>query len=1665
MESFSFGSKCLGLFILVATILLACAKERDPVDRVQPYALPKSFFIGENFQSVDDDPEFWSQNTVVDMGWGAAQDGLFTSTYVHPLSRIKWQITETKLTARAAYERVEGSDGKGLATGLETQDGIIVAVFSIISHFDIAHAYNPTTGEELNVLEENAVDRPWYEREYIRVDWSRNENTGSYDFDTLSILGVLNAIQYEPSANHVSDPNDEEAPVFDLEDGYFDVTTKVFATPQKVDISHLGWGFDAVPACFFNYDTFHGSYPEGNCNPVELSIRHSFRRTVDNDYEPIEWDGWRFQAFGGFTFIERFGYSSNYGMTDDLHHRFLARYPIWKRHHYYDNPDEMKGAVGCYLNDDHAIHVPDPHRDEDGNGTEDECEAVTGHTGFEGSKCDEFTHKCTLPFRAREQITIPWYFTNGKEEMYFEPTVRAAHEWDVALRGAILSARYSECVKTGGDKATCAVQYPMYFGQQTDNVDAVALAWEMDNCRNQVTFKHANGEQDKCAAEIDGIAKTRGYRAGVADVAKMDEMIVVCHSPVEADDHPSCAPDDARLPPNVSAHGCADARAAGDMELLDICSLAVSARRGDLRHHNINIISEPQTPSPWGIYADAEDPLTGETISASINVWAWYTEYWAQRLVDYLRFAAGELSEEQVTDGEHIRNWSEAAEAMSKGATFPSMTKKEVEERLAEFAIGIRDADLTAQVSKPENLSKSARKTFKQLASGFSGVMSSSKAASTSSAAYSARRQAATNTAFEADLMTPMMQQYYGVGGMNLDNGLMDMVSPLRGGSHSWRENMDALKRSALANHGICELSASEAPVSIAGLGEIMQKKFGAFNPGDPEDVQAARSVKMMNYLIRRAHRSVVVHEMGHSIGLRHNFVSSADPFGYRPQYWQLRTKDDRVKAVCDDLSSDGEDCIGPRYFDPVTKNESDNLIWMWQQSSVMDYAGDASQEILGLGVYDFAATRMFYGDTVAVFADDKYQSGPPNSGFEQGRSLLEKMDDFGGIVGIRFSDGEDDYLHYSHIAEFYDLLRDCHEVSAQAFKPTDYDEETDGAWHPLLDGELVSPEGGKYTRCHQPPVDYVPWTSLTTSPHLNDFLYYRSRNLKGVSRQVDDQYRPRVPYGFASDDWADLGNLSVNLFDNGADPYEIFNFLISQQELFVIFNDYRRGRAWFSVRGAADYNLHRYNLKIRNGAKGLALQRNYMKSFFAEVGWNFNEVWLPYSSLYFRENVLASAMAFDYFARMLARPQVGEHCTPHYESTLRSVSDFAGCWNKRVDPIDDPLGPEEPVVRGFIVPTGAFGTPFGDYSYGGKLVENQLDSSQGEYETQYTLNSGSYYDKMYASMLMTESVDNFISYSRTDFVDKRYRSVSIADLYPEGFRRLLANNLTGDDVIKGVRVASETVSVDDDNLPDTPKIEVSQPIIDSNGYPAQGFGWTSWWGEEPIACFPISGTNVCSHYEYDWDTLTLTNFDMNDAPEQVLPVDPQIDWEQQKFLIAWTLLYLPANQQQDWLNLLRIWELGKDADPNIDKRIEFHNPGGKTYVARTFGTEQIFGKTVQRGIAARVLEYANSLLVKAYETEAVDYDDDGDADWFVAVRDEFDEPIVRYDSTMMNSPVPGQPIVIEGCNETENWGCTCVANRHCLELKEYVEIPFYLRQALDAYNLVSPTTTGVDGN
>lgn len=1712
----------LGLGVALALATFGCAQEREPISRVQPNALKKTFFVGEDLQSTADDPEFHYRGTVVDTGYGAAQDGLFTSTYAMPVSRIKWEITETKLVARLAYERIENTDGKvGTTKG---QQGQVVAAFPIQSHFDIRRSYNPVTGEEQNVVEENISDRPWYEREFIRVDWSRNEVNNAYDFDTLSMIGVYGGVQYEPMSYYVNDPTDPDAPVFD--EGYFDVTQKVYATPQMLtfapDLASI-FGVSSFPACMLDADIGGGSAPTGNCNPHELKLRLSFKKVVDTDYEAQDWDGVRFQAFGAFTlnFNGRMGYTRPYGIVDQKTHRFIERYNIWDRSHYYDDAANMTGAIACGSGDDYYAgwdeKAAKAEADAFCNG------AVSEKTnGMGGSRCDVYAKKCTLPFRLRKERPIVWYYNDGDydktndpnapwAEGMFEPTDWATIEWDVAMRSARTAARLVECKAQGGED--CDSQFPHWKGQMEDQEDAVRLAREANACRRKVYAYNAanpNAPQspDQCLQYVEDKAAELGIEdRGVIEIVKQPPAVILCHSPVAADDAPECSA-------NFSAG--AEKR----------------TRLGDLRYNQVVLINTPQTPSSWGIMVDAKDPLTGENIAASINIWNHVTDSAAQGTVDTIRYINGELSTAEITDGKYIKDWVSANEGLAGGSkSMPVLSKDDVIDRLVGSTDG-KNVEATRElVAKSldgtQALPPAVEAQLKKISRDIRATNDLTK--SSNGARIQARMAQARGTDFEAQLINTAALEAAGdmtKAGAGAESLSTEFASPLRRGNSQVTSRIRQMREMALAERGACIVEAAPEFSSIIGLAKIMNEKFPIERDEETgEETPALRNgriSRMRHAIARRLMHGVIIHEMGHSFGERHNFVSSYDALHFRPQYWQLRTRNGAVSNVCSGAKLTEEEaanCVGPRYFDPLTREEEDGLQWMWQQSSVMDYPGDITVDMLGLGAYDFAAARMFYGETNSVYANDASVKGSlvnigwvtdsdgdgvvdarerlfgsdpnnkadggvavdsdgdkvpdtievsygtdPNSAAskpsisqvnkynadvdlqaESFTDITDRMDQFGGILGLRTGRG-----HYSEHQRKYNVLRadTCVEFDPQSRRPSDWNDEADGAFHNTLDGLAVS-VGGSYKRCRQQPVDYVNWSELAPVPVEAD-----AQTVTGDQPPaIDGQGRVRVPYPFASDNWADTGNVSVFRHDQGADPYEQFMYLMGSQENRHIFDHYRRNRVTFAIRPAMNRDWSRYTEKIMNSVKGLGLYRNIYNE-------GLSQYWPQVASSWFiSPNVLAASVAMDHFSRQITRPQDGHHFSFSKNDVWQDSDDTTPLFMSAEDGFiigPDTARPYKSPTR-VTIPNGTAGyqrtdddgnalpTGFREVSFGGRPIHNSLDRTKGDYSSSYQLSVGSYYDKINAVMALTESRDNFISASRTDFVDARYRATSVADVFPNGFRRLVAAALADDKVALGPRVAGTI-----DSYPDyygnaanfcsgTDNNIACVPGETGAAFPKQPMAWKSWWPDkEPQTCWTINGSQVCATYGGLGGVADPKSVKV---PQNSVAIDPEVGWEVQKYIIAWTYLYLPENQTTSWFDMMRIYrsyDLPDVQGPVVKWRDPFT---GTLYVAKSFGRENIEGRSVEKGIAARVLEHAIELTQKAFETTT-----DPETGEVNVVLDASGQPKPRAYTV--------RPAVLEAQGLFDN-------NPYVQELKKYKSIPDFMWQAGESYGL---TTGGVRG-
>ncbi len=1272
-------------------------------------------------------------------------------------------------------------------------------------------------------------------------------------------------LRSEPVAYSATEPGDPDAPVFDAGGGYFDITNKVFVTPQKVNTP-----FGSLPACFLTPDFFGGSGPVGNCNPTEMKVRLSFRRVLNDDYEPVHWDGQRMDMFGMFTTgtvnPDRLGYDRNYGVVDDKWYRFASRHNIWAQSH---ARDAAGALIACYTDKTTPVGTL-PSRDQqaaDGSagpdGTDDECQAAGA-----GSRCDQFSHACTLPYRERTIKTSPFYFGPQSDVTLFDASAQALSQWDGALRHAAQTARYTECIRTSGGVAESVIA----------------------DCKDQYPPSFEAAQQ------------------------AMPSVFVLCHNPVLG------ASADGKTPGDDPACG----------------KPGLVARVGDLRYHMINLIQKPQSNSPWGIMVDAVDPITGEVISASVNVWNAVTDIASQGAVDTMRWYLGELSNTDIKSGNYLQDLVGLHARMPQPANggMPILDDASIKTRLAALDSRLNDG---TTVSLPAlNVGARALVNFAESATR---QKFGNRVLGSGNTAMDSRLLAARGSPVEAQLMTA---PYVRLAGLDpkvqpTDVGT-NLASPLRGNFAQFLIDFEHQRQNRLAGAGTCMEQAPE-PNNMADWAEILNEKFplndqDADAPGmqaNAADI-AARNEKWRDYIRRHLTYGVLAHELGHSMGLRHQFTSSFDALNFRPQYWQLRTRNGTQTKACTSATTDGSSCVGPRWYDPITQEEQKGLLWRWQQTSVMDYAGDLTVDTLGIGAYDRAAVRLEYGDVADVW-DDKGARCQPSTGLSlsgsgdtascssKGATLHSLLDGFGGLTGPFYSDNNTDF-HYSQLNAHMNMLGTC--KAADTSPPANWDEARDGKYSPEFDGEIVSK-----TVCTGIPTDYVPYREL--QPDSGGFMQEPAVG-DNLQRNFDALGRVRRPYMFGSDNYADIGNLPVLRHDNGADAYEVTHYLMSEYEDRYVFDDYRRNRTTFSKKNAFMRGVSRYNDKLKEITKGFALYNE----LFQGTG-NFDR--LASADGVLKASALASTLVFDHFARILTRPTSGAHfgdtaLSPFNDMVLRSTDQLPAVAT--------------PGAVNLMIPDGSTGIGQ-DVAWGGRLLNNSYDDSKGYYSIDYDYNVGSYYDKTLAVDMLTDSADRFVSQSRDDFVDGRYRNTSFATLFPEGVRRLLANSLTEDDEIKGWRVATTK----------------GKPNVDADGALAQPMGFTAWWPKDaPQQCWPANGRLQCSEFP------SATVVDGSGTPKESMAVDSETGFEISKFTTVFSMLNLPESWKLNWVDMMRVWQVGVDTAPGFPaaETIAWRDPqSGQLFVAHTYGTEVIAGKTVQRGIAARVIEWMNTLTAKAY--------------------------------------------------------------------------------------------------
>ena len=261
--------------VAAAALGLSCGFNLGDVDRTQPHKVRKSVFTGE----------WYYRQTVLALPYGTGLT--FQGEQNDPADMIRWEVQENYLVAWRATDLVENTDLTADFGG-SPAPGVAVAVFPVQSHFDIQREYNAQTGEQTNVISENTTDRPWYDRTWMRVDWSRNL-APSFSFLTGN-LPMTPGDSYVQQAGDVDEMvmarrNDNgweerqgEATASLGQVDYLDMVHRVMVAPETYVVEDEYGDLWEEPACWY--------YGNIECNPGELRVRSSFLRRVESSYVP-----------------------------------------------------------------------------------------------------------------------------------------------------------------------------------------------------------------------------------------------------------------------------------------------------------------------------------------------------------------------------------------------------------------------------------------------------------------------------------------------------------------------------------------------------------------------------------------------------------------------------------------------------------------------------------------------------------------------------------------------------------------------------------------------------------------------------------------------------------------------------------------------------------------------------------------------------------------------------------------------------------------------------------------------------------------------------------------------------------------------------------------------------------------------------------------------------------------------------------------------------------------------------------------------------------------------------------------------------------------------------------------------------------------------------------
>ncbi|HXI55900.1 MAG TPA: zinc-dependent metalloprotease [Polyangia bacterium] len=324
-------------------------------------------------------------------------------------------------------------------------------------------------------------------------------------------------------------------------------------------------------------------------------------------------------------------------------------------------------------------------------------------------------------------------------------------------------------------------------------------------------------------------------------------------------------------------------------------------RNGDLRYSFFHWVDRPQVSGPLGYGPSSADPETGEIISASLYNYGAALDTYSQMSADTVELLNGQISIDDILSGNTILDVLQSTAAQHQARTSKPLTD-EAKSYMATMA----------QPNSKDRLVPIAPGASAAKIESLKGTL--------------LERMLMNNDILPAVLPPDANAQ----NPDSLTDAQMEAARPANWLTQKARDKRrDAFTKASMNG---CVFKAEFADDAILGLALELKQ-------------QGLNKDEIFAKLRASIFRGLAGHEMGHTMGLRHNFSGSTDALNYNDNYWSIRTTKPQAMWASSKLNE-------------------------YQYSTVMDYGARFNSDVNGLGKYDHAAIRFGYGQLIDLMPE-----------------------------------------------------------------------------------------------------------------------------------------------------------------------------------------------------------------------------------------------------------------------------------------------------------------------------------------------------------------------------------------------------------------------------------------------------------------------------------------------------------------------------------------------------------------------------------------------------------------------------------------------------------------------------------------------------------------------